>query len=85
VNLTGTQTLGGLIGLLIGYVSTRYGWNVSSGEANAWGALAGLVGGTVVHISSTVGLWPALKRAIMGPPKPIVVGAKKSGAAQSES
>ena len=56
----------GTIGLLIGTVGSRYGWNVSGDEAAAWGLLIGGAAALVSKIVTGPGIWPSLYDAWLG-------------------
>lgn len=68
--MNGTHATGGTAGLLLGYLSARYGWGVSQDEAFGFGAGLAAVGGLIAHVVTGPGIIPAVKRAIFGPPAP---------------
>ena len=65
--MNGNHLTGGIVGLLIGAVAARYGWNLSDQEAALIGATFASLGGVVAHLATGPGIWPGVKRAIMGP------------------
>lgn len=69
--LQGPHGAGALLGLLVGYLSTRYGWDVSQDEALAFGAGAASVGAAALHVLTGPGLVPAIKRGLFGPKPPV--------------
>lgn len=62
--MNGSHAAGGSIAALIAYVSTRYGWNVSTDEALTFGAAFLGVGGGIVHLFQPPGLIPRVKEAL---------------------
>ena len=64
--MNGNHITGGTIGLLIGSVAARYGWNLSDQEATLIGVAFAAVGGVVAHLATGPGIWPGIKRAFLG-------------------
>jgi hypothetical protein len=69
--MTGTHvTVGSALGALAAVLFDRYGIKVSSSDAALIGAGAAAGGVGLAHLVAGVGLIPALKQAVFGPPKP---------------
>lgn len=67
--------VGGLVGVIVAALDTRIGLHLSPADAGTLvlGTLA--AGAAVFHVlgraGSTVGVFPALRRFLFGPPKPV--------------
>ena len=65
--MNGNHLTGGTIGLLVGVVAARYGFDVSDAEAGVIGAAVASIGGVVAHVVTGPGVFPAVRRALYGP------------------
>lgn len=62
--------LGALLGLVVATALRRYaGWHVSDADASLIGSAAVAAGAGLGHVWTTVGLIPAVRRGVFGPPK----------------
>lgn len=70
--MTGTPvTAGSALGALVAVLLTRYGFNLDSASAALVGSGASAVGIGLAHLVTGVGIVPALRRMVFGPPKPV--------------
>lgn len=71
--MNGAHVTGGAIGAAVGAVLApllaRYGVHVTDSTASLIGVGAVSLGVGLGHVVSQQGLWPALKRVFVGPPK----------------
>jgi hypothetical protein len=71
--MTGTHvTVGSALGALVAVLLARYGFSLDSSSAALIGSGASAAGVGLAHLVTGVGLIPALKRVVFGPPKPAV-------------
>jgi len=62
--MNGSHASGAVLGALIAFVATRYGWDVSTDEALTFGAALGAVGAGIAHLFQPPGLVPRVKAAL---------------------
>jgi hypothetical protein len=69
--MTGTHvTVGSALGGLVAVLLARYGFRLDSSSAALVGSVASAAGVGLAHLVTGVGLIPALRRVVFGPPKP---------------
>ena len=69
--MTGTHvTVGSALGALVAVLLARYGLKLDSSSAALVGSAASAVGVGLAHLVTGVGIIPALRRVVFGPPKP---------------
>jgi hypothetical protein len=70
--MTGTHvTVGSALGGLVAVLLARYGFRLDSSSAALVGSVASAAGVGLAHLVTGVGLIPALRRVVFGPPKPV--------------
>lgn len=62
-------TVGSVIGGVGAYFLAKYGVNVSAQDAAFAGAALAGIGSGLAKVVATQGLWPAVRRIFVGPPK----------------
>jgi len=65
----GRITTGSAIGGAVGWALARYGIHVSSSDAAVIGSGLSALGVGLAHVIADQGLWPAIRRVFLGPPK----------------